>query len=102
MHARRKGLFAEQDVPDARQRLVHVLELTDDAAHQTMELIERAMPLFVATLSNRMRIVGEVAEPSADTAPVLLNGYRPVVPGAEHAAVRNQQDMDAPLSDLGL
>ncbi|HEY4340372.1 MAG TPA: protein phosphatase CheZ [Steroidobacteraceae bacterium] len=41
--------LAERDVPDARQRLVHVMKLTDDAAHRTMDLIERATPL-VATL----------------------------------------------------
>lgn len=66
LHARRKDLFselrrltgqvrgaledfqlgarcaelAEKDVPDARQRLVHVLKLTDEAAHRTMDLIE--------------------------------------------------------------
>jgi chemotaxis protein CheZ len=71
VHARRKDLFAElrrltarvrqaletfqvnsrfadlaqKDVPDARQRLLHVMKLTDDAAHQTMDLIERAGPL---------------------------------------------------------
>ena len=37
--------LAEKEVPDARQRLQHVLTLTDDAAHQTMDLIERCGPL---------------------------------------------------------
>jgi len=45
----RFSALAEKDVPDARLRLLHVLKLTDDAAHQTMDLIERAMPL-VGTL----------------------------------------------------
>jgi chemotaxis protein CheZ len=81
VHARRKDLFAElrqltarvrqaleafqvdarfahmtkKDIPDARQRLTHVLKLTDDAAHQTMDLIERANPLvdsLVATAAD--------------------------------------------------
>ncbi len=46
--------LAEKDVPDARQRLIHVMKLTDDAAHQTMDLIERATPL-VAILGRHGR-----------------------------------------------
>jgi chemotaxis protein CheZ len=38
--------LAEKEVPDARRRLRHVLKLTDDAAHQTMDLIERCGPLI--------------------------------------------------------
>ena len=52
--------LAEKDVPDARQRLVHVMKLTDDAAHRTMDLIERATPL-VSTL------VSTAADPTAPT-----------------------------------
>jgi chemotaxis protein CheZ len=42
--------LAEKDVPDARQRLMHVMKLTDDAANRTMDLIEDATPL-VGTLA---------------------------------------------------
>ena len=52
--------LAEKDVPDARQRLLHVMQLTDDAAHRTMDLIERATPL-VSTL------VSMAANPMAPT-----------------------------------
>jgi chemotaxis protein CheZ len=41
--------LAEKDVPDARQRLEHVLRLTDEAAHHTMDLVERACPLAERT-----------------------------------------------------
>lgn len=34
--------LAERDVPDARARLEHVLKMTDDAAHRTMDLVEQA------------------------------------------------------------
>jgi chemotaxis protein CheZ len=37
--------LAEKDVPDARQRLAHVLKMTDEAAHKTMDLVEGACPL---------------------------------------------------------
>lgn len=32
-------------VPDARQRLAHVVRLTDDAAHRTLDLVEQSGPL---------------------------------------------------------
>lgn len=37
--------MAERDVPDARQRLAHVLKLTDEAAHRTLDLVEQSQPL---------------------------------------------------------
>jgi chemotaxis protein CheZ len=41
--------LAEKDVPDARQRLAHVLTMTDEAAHRTMDLVESACPLAERT-----------------------------------------------------
>jgi chemotaxis protein CheZ len=41
----RLDALAEQDVPDARQRLDHVVRLTDEAAHKTLDFVERAGPL---------------------------------------------------------
>ena len=37
--------LAERQVPDARARLAHVLKLTDDAAHHTMDLVDQCCPL---------------------------------------------------------
>lgn len=37
--------LAEKDMPDARQRLDHVVSLTEKAAHRTLDLIERSVPL---------------------------------------------------------
>src|SRR5580698_5462355 len=34
--------MAQRQVPDAKQRLAHVLKLTDDAAHRTLDLVERS------------------------------------------------------------
>ena len=36
--------YAEKDIPDARARLEHVLKLTDDAAHRTLDLVEQSIP----------------------------------------------------------
>jgi chemotaxis protein CheZ len=41
--------LAEKDVPDARLRLDHVLRLTDEAAHRTLDLVERSGPLAERT-----------------------------------------------------
>jgi chemotaxis protein CheZ len=37
--------IAEKEVPDARHRLDHVLKLTHDAAHKTMDLVELSFPI---------------------------------------------------------
>jgi chemotaxis protein CheZ len=37
--------LAEHEMPDARQRLDHVVKLTDEAAHRTLDLVERSGPL---------------------------------------------------------
>ena len=37
--------LAEKEVPDAKQRLDHVLKMTDEAAHKTMDLVEQSAPL---------------------------------------------------------
>ena len=37
--------LADQEVPDARKRLAHVVQLTDEAAHRTLDLIEKSGPL---------------------------------------------------------
>jgi chemotaxis protein CheZ len=36
--------LADKEVPDARQRLNHVLTLTDQAAHRTLDLVEKSGP----------------------------------------------------------
>ncbi len=36
--------LAEKEIPDARQRLMHVLKLTDSAAHRTLDLVEKSGP----------------------------------------------------------
>jgi chemotaxis protein CheZ len=41
--------MAEKEVPDARHRLDHVLKLTDEAAHKTMDLVEQSGPLAERT-----------------------------------------------------
>jgi chemotaxis protein CheZ len=48
--------MAERQVPDARQRLAHVLKLTDDAAHHTMDLVDQSCPLVDAVTHEAQRL----------------------------------------------
>jgi len=41
----RQASSAGKEMPDARVRLDHVLKLTEDAAHRTLDLVERSGPL---------------------------------------------------------
>src|ERR1700677_1035681 len=58
--------LAQRQVPDARHRLAHVLRLTDDAAHRTMDLVEQCCPLAdqIAQQAERL-ILAQHAEGSA-------------------------------------
>src|SRR6201996_1040688 len=41
--------FAENEIPDARARLNHVISMTDEAAHHTLDLVEQSGPLAERT-----------------------------------------------------
>ncbi|HEU4603066.1 MAG TPA: protein phosphatase CheZ [Steroidobacteraceae bacterium] len=49
-------VLAEKEVPDARHRLDHVLKLTDEAAHRTMDLVEQSAPLADRTATSATEI----------------------------------------------
>lgn len=51
--------LAEKEVPDARARLEHVLKMTDEAAHKTMDLVEQCGPLAERT----SRAAADIAAP---------------------------------------
>jgi chemotaxis protein CheZ len=54
--------LAQRQVPDARLRLAHVLRLTDDAAHRTMDLIERSCPLAERASAEATRLMALQSE----------------------------------------
>jgi len=41
--------IAEHEIPNARTRLTHVINMTDEAAHRTLDLVERSGPLAERT-----------------------------------------------------
>lgn len=61
----RLASLAEKDMPDARQRLDHVVALTEEAAHRTLDLIERSVPLADKTARRAQELIQGAAEPAA-------------------------------------
>ena len=51
--------LAAQEVPDARKRLAHVVKLTDEAAHRTLDLVEESGPLVAQTASAAAKLLEE-------------------------------------------
>jgi chemotaxis protein CheZ len=64
--------LAQHQVPDARHRLAHVLRLTDDAAHRTMDLIEQCCPLADQLAHEAERLLEAQA---VDGSPQLLQSH---------------------------
>ena len=50
--------LAEQEIPDARQRLRHVIDMTDQAAHRTLNEVEESLPIC-EKLESRSRALHE-------------------------------------------
>jgi chemotaxis protein CheZ len=48
----RIAALAAKDIPDARLRLDHVLKMTEDAAHRTLDLIEQTAPVAESTAND--------------------------------------------------
>lgn len=48
----RIATLTARDIPDARLRLEHVLKLTEDAAHRTLDLIEQTAPVAESTAND--------------------------------------------------
>ena len=48
---------AGKEMPDARVRLDHVLKLTEDAAHRTLDLVERSGPLASRVASDASALI---------------------------------------------
>ena len=131
VHARRKELFAElrrltsrvrsalesfqldarfatltqTEIPNARQRLQHVLKLTDDAAHQTLDLIERSAPL-VNVLAGPKELQTPVVRAAAGTLRdnlsnmLLAQGYQDLTGQIVRGVITLVSELETALSDL--
>jgi chemotaxis protein CheZ len=55
--------LAAEEVPDARKRLAHVVKLTDEAAHTTLDLIDKTGPIMEHTAREAARLLAAEALP---------------------------------------
>jgi len=86
--------LARQQVPDARHRLAHVMRLTDDAAHRTMDLVEQCCPLAIQIAEQAERLISlQQAQAAQEAAsPDTLHGQLAAFlkqAGTSMAAVRS-------------
>jgi chemotaxis protein CheZ len=90
--------LAEKDVPDARHRLDHVLKLTDEAAHRTLDLVERSGPLAERT----ERAAADISEPwqrfRART--IAVEEFRTMVRNMDTFLQATRTDMDKVRTNL--
>jgi len=58
----RQASCAGKEIPDARVRLDHVLKLTEEAAHRTLDLVERSCPLADRVAVDAIALVEPIRE----------------------------------------
>jgi len=61
-HEFRISDLADRDVPDARARLNHVMTLTDEAAHRTMDLVEQCGPFAERTARGATSLAAQLRD----------------------------------------
>jgi chemotaxis protein CheZ len=90
--------LAEKEVPDARQRLEHVLKLTDEAAHRTMDLVEQSGPLAERTARDAGEIVLMWRKFRART--IQVEEFRLMIDRLDVFLESSREDMDKVRSNL--
>jgi len=61
----RQASSAGKEIPDARVRLDHVLKLTEEAAHRTLDLVERSCPLADRVAVDAVALIEPIREARA-------------------------------------
>jgi chemotaxis protein CheZ len=90
--------LAEKEVPDARARLEHVLNMTNEAAHRTMDLVEQCGPLAERTA----RAASDIAEPWAKfrARQIQVDEFRSMVRKLDEFLEASRGDMDKVRNNL--
>lgn len=91
--------LAEKEVPDARFRLDHVLKLTDEAAHKTMDLVEQSFPLAERTAKQADEIVNLWKRFRART--IAVEDFRHMLKQMDAFLESARIDMDKVRGNLG-
>lgn len=72
----RLAVLAHREVPDASLRLDRVVQITEEAAHRTLDLIERSAPLASASLQEANRLLASLERMSGDEVRACLQELR--------------------------
>lgn len=72
----RISALAAREIPDARLRLDHVLNMTEQAAHKTLDLIEATVPLANATAQKALELTSTLDDRSHKDIREFLSGTR--------------------------
>jgi len=90
--------LAEKEIPDARHRLDHVIKLTDEAAHRTMDLVEQSGPLAERTAKQS----GELVElwRRFRTRSIAVNDFREMIQRMDVFLEATRVDMDKVRGNL--
>jgi chemotaxis protein CheZ len=83
--------IAENEIPDARARLTHVISMTDEAAHRTLDLVEQSGPLAERTAREAATLIDAFATftsratnlPGYETALQSIEGLAPLLKSME-------------------
>jgi chemotaxis protein CheZ len=83
--------IAENEIPDARARLNHVISMTDEAAHNTLDLVEKSGPLAERTAKAAATLIDMINAYRAQSTGVQgfegvarsIDAYVPVVRAVE-------------------
>ena len=90
--------LAEKEVPDARARLDHVLKMTDEAAHRTMDLVEQCGPLADRTAKSAGDINGMWTKFRARK--IELEEFRTMIQKMDAFLAASRTDMDKVRGNL--
>jgi len=101
----RFAAFAGKDMPHARQRLAHVMTLTDEAAHQTMGLIEQSGPLVDVLVASHTSPGPELSSAAAQlrrnlSEMLLAQGYQDLTGQIVRSVIKLVGEVEEALSGL--
>jgi chemotaxis protein CheZ len=95
--------IAENEIPDARARLNHVISMTDEAAHHTLDLVEQSGPLAERTAKAAASLIDMINAYRTQTTAVQgfegvarsIDAYVPVVRAVEAFLPTARADSEA-------
>jgi chemotaxis protein CheZ len=88
--------IAENEIPDARARLNHVISMTDEAAHHTLDLVEQSGPLaFLPTA----RADSEAIRRNLSDV-LLAQGYQDLTGQIIRSVMKLVEELERALTDL--